>query len=447
MPNDYLDQLSDFAASLSWDNLPASTQSAAKDVALDTIGAILAGCRLPENAALARFASAQGQGPATILGHGFKAQPMFAALANATAGVAMEVDEGTRLGGGHPSIHTLPGALAVAEEKGLGGKKLLEALVAGYEVSSRIGGATAAKPIVHSHGTWGTIGAAVAVARLLDFDAPQMRQVINLAASMSPANTWTPCYEGATIRNVYPGRSGMQGILAVHLQQCGFTSLNDGPSDVYGRLLADKFDPRAAVDGLGSSPYRIEQNYFKFHACCLYNHPTLDSVAALLRDHPFKAADVKSIKVVTVPSASQMGGSYPPNRLSAKFNIPYAVASLVVNHRSDIPAFEPPAIDNPQVKQLAAKISLSTDSKMNLRDPKGPTASVSVTLNDGHTLNRDAAVHHGDFQHPRPRQALVDKFLGFARPTCGQDGSNYALMALEKLDEMPNIRQFTLYLG
>src|SRR5688500_6855874 len=96
---DYLDQLSHFAASLSWDNLPDSTRSAAKDVALDTIGAILAGCRLPENAALARFASTQGEGPATILGHGFKARPLFAALANATAGVAMEVDAGTRLGG------------------------------------------------------------------------------------------------------------------------------------------------------------------------------------------------------------------------------------------------------------------------------------------------------------------------------------------------------------
>ncbi|MBM3926175.1 MAG: MmgE/PrpD family protein [SAR202 cluster bacterium] len=447
MPNDYLDHLSQFAASLSWDRLPGSARSAAKDVALDTIGAILAGCRLPENAALARFASSQGGGPAIILGHGYKAQPMFAALANATAGVAMEVDEGTRLGGGHPAIHTLPGALAVAEEKGLGGKKLLEALVAGYEVSSRIGGATVAKPIVHSHGTWGTIGTAVAVARLLDFDAPKMRQVINLAASMTPANTWTPCYEGATIRNVYPGRSGMQGILAVHLQQCGFTGLRDGPSDVYGRLLADSFDPQAAVVGLGKPPYRIEQNYFKFHACCLFNHPTLDAIAALLQDRPFTPADVKSIKVTTVPPASQMGGPYPPNRLSAKFNIPYAVASLIVNHRSDIPAFEPAAIDNPQIKQLAAKISLSTDAKMSLRDPKGPVAAVSIALNNGHTLDRDAAVHHGDFQSPRPRQSLVDKFLNFARPTCGQDGSNYALMALEKLEDLPNVRQLTLYLG
>jgi hypothetical protein len=34
---------------------------------------------------------------------------------------------------------------------------------------------------------------------------------------MSPANSWQPCFEGATIRNLYPGRSNMQAILATHL--------------------------------------------------------------------------------------------------------------------------------------------------------------------------------------------------------------------------------------
>src|SRR4029077_16028047 len=118
------------------------------------------------------------------------------------------------------------------------------------EVGSRLGGATTTRPNVHSHGTWGTISTAVAVARLGALDGPAMRQVINLAASMSPANTWTPALEGATIRNLYPGRSAFQGMLAVDLQRCGFTGLDDAPSDVYGTLLADAFDESAAVTGL-----------------------------------------------------------------------------------------------------------------------------------------------------------------------------------------------------
>ena len=218
--------------------------AAARLVLLDTLGAMLAGSAQPENARLARAMAERASRPAaTLIGHDAKADPLLATLVNATAGVALEVDEGNRWGGGHPAIHVVPGALAVAEERGADGARLLEAIVAGYEVSSRIGGATMPRPNVHSHGTWGTIGTAVAVARLAGLDARAMREVINLAASMSPANTWTPALEGATVRNAYPGRSGLQGILAVELHRAGFTGLADAPADVYGTILADRFEP------------------------------------------------------------------------------------------------------------------------------------------------------------------------------------------------------------
>src|SRR5438128_7399009 len=291
---DYLDRLAQVAAEVRVDTLPESTVEAGKRVLLDTLGAIVAGSALPENRHLARLAAARApHGVATLLGHGAKADAGWATLVNATAGVALEVDEGNRLGGGHPAIHVVPGALAAAEERGLDGCRLLESVVAGYEVCSRIGGATTVRPNVHSHGTWGAIGTAVAVARLGDAAATTIREVINLAASMSPANTWTPALEGATIRNLYPGRSAWQGLLAVELQACGFTSLDDAPSDVYGTILADAYDPKLAVAGLDAlgrgEPYRIEQNYYKLHACCRYNHFALDALATLRRDHRLAA--------------------------------------------------------------------------------------------------------------------------------------------------------------
>ena len=280
----YLDRLSRFVCDTRLEDLEPSTVTAAKTVVLDTIGAMLAGSRLPENEKLAQLsAKTGGQGPATLLGHRDSATAVFAALSNATAGVALEMDEGNRLGGGHAAIHVLPAALAVAEERGASGKGFLESVIAGYEVTSHIGTGTKVKKTVHSHGTWGTIGSAVATAKLMGFDQAQTTQAINIAASMSPANTWTPCIEGATIRNLYPGRSGFQGIMAAQLTLCGFTGLEDGPSDIYNTILGESFDAEAAVQGLGTpGAYRIQQNYFKLHACCLYNHPVFDAVQKLL---------------------------------------------------------------------------------------------------------------------------------------------------------------------
>ena len=108
--SDYLDQLSQFVSDTTYDTLSPDAQAAAKDIIMDTFGAIVAGAQLPENRSLAQLASERCQPPAsTLLGHNLKAEPMFAALANSAAGVALEMDEGNRFGGGHPAIHSLPG--------------------------------------------------------------------------------------------------------------------------------------------------------------------------------------------------------------------------------------------------------------------------------------------------------------------------------------------------
>ncbi len=53
---DCLDQLSQFVTDTRLEDLDGSTVSAVKTVVLDIIGAMLAGCRLTENANLARLA-------------------------------------------------------------------------------------------------------------------------------------------------------------------------------------------------------------------------------------------------------------------------------------------------------------------------------------------------------------------------------------------------------
>src|SRR5712691_70502 len=450
---DYLDRLARCAAELRLDALPASTVTAAKLVLLDTLGAIVAGSRLPENTRLARLAATRvPHGMAALLGHGARSDAFWAALTNATAGVALEVDEGNRLGGGHPAIHVIPGVLAMAEERGLDGHRLLESVVTGYEVGSRLGGATTARPNVHSHGTWGTISTAVAVARLADSPAETIREVMSLAASMSPANTWTPALEGATIRNLYPGRSAWQGLLAVELQACGFTGLHDAPSDVYGTILADAYDPALATAGLDAlgldalgrgEPYRIEQNYFKLHACCRYNHFALDAIATLRRGHHLAAADVASVEVTTIPFGARMADPAPSTMLAAKFSIPYAVAAALVLGRSDTAAFEPPALGDPRIGDLARRVTVRTDSAMSPRSVDHPTARVSIALRDGRTLHGTTTVVRGAAAAPVGGHEIVEKFVVLASPVLGERRCREVAAATQAADTLKNVRDLT----
>lgn len=446
--SDYLDRLARLVSRTRFADLSETAIAAAKAVALDTLGAILAGSRLDENRRLARVATARsGMRSATLIGHAEKGEPMLAALVNGTAGVALEVDEGNRFGGGHPAIHVLPAALAVGEEIGIDGPRFIESLVAGYEVTSRLGAATETRANVHSHGTWGTVGAAVAVARLLDREEPQIRAVINLAASVSPANSWIPCFEGATIRNLYPGRAGLQGILAVHLLDCGYTGLEDAPSDVYGTILGESFDPAAAVEGLGPDDrpqvFRIEQSYFKFHACCLYNHPALDAIQAIVREEAIAPDAVARIVVTSVPFVARMADPEPRTMLAAKFSVPYAVAAAVVTGRTDPAAFLDAWREDPRVRDIARRVEVSGDPAMSMRRSDAPTARVSISLKDGRVFTRETTVVRGDALNPAPREALVGKFMALADATFGSARCRQVVEAIDQIEEVKDVRDLT----
>ena len=444
---DYLTRIARFVCELSVDDLDEATRTATKNVVLDTLGAILAGSRLAENACLARFAAERAsKRSATVIGHPLGADPMLATLTNGTAGVALEVDEGNRWGGGHPGIHVVPASLATAEELAAPPSHFLEAVVAGYEVVSRLGGATQLPPNVHPHGTWGTIGAAVAVAKLHGYDAAGVREVANLAASMSPANSWAPCLEGATIRNLYAGRSGLQAILAVHLHRCGYTGVVDAPSEIFGTILGQAFDSDAVVEGLGTQ-YRIRQNYFKFHACCLYNHPTLDALTAITATSRFTAEQVDKVEVTTIPLAERMTDPAPKTMLGAKFSIPYAVGAALVLGKTDVSAFEKEAREDPRIQELAARVAVDVDPRMSLRSSKRPISRVTVTLKDGQSLSHEVTTVRGDAENPAPRCELDDKFLSLAGPVLGDTGAHAVVATVDRLEGLGDIGELTTLLA
>ena len=445
---EYLERLAAFVSEMRLEDLSAEALDASRTVALDTFGAILAGSRLPENRNLAKLAVKMGgKGPSSVIGHRKQATATFAALANGTAGVALEMDEGNRLGGGHAAIHVIPPALAVAEETGASGRQFLESVIVAYEATSRIGTGTTVRSEVHSHGTWGTIGAAAATARLLGFGTQHAREALNIAASMSPANTWTPCIEGATVRNLYPGRSAMQGIMAANLVLCGFTGLKDGPTDIYGSLLGKGFDPEAVIEGLGGSgPLRIQQNYFKLHACCLYNHPALDGMQHILNRQSFSASEVERINVMAPPLASIMTDPAPPNMLAAKFSLPYAVAATVTQGSTDITAFYEDKLTDAATLDLAQRVSVSADPEMDLRRYDYPAAKVTVSLNSGRVLSESVVAHHGDHLNPASPEELRDKFTFLTKDSLRPSRMSEIIEAVSRLEELPDIGELTALL-
>ena len=224
---EYLDRICRFVVETHFADLDASVVERAKKVLYDTIGTIAAGAQQKEPAEMAaRMRPYSGRETSSVIGQKKKADSMNAALINGTAGTWLEMDEGNQFARGHAGIHVVTPGLAVGEEKGVSGKELLTAVILGYEIACRVGIASKLRMTMHPHGSWGTLGAAVTVGKLMKVDVDQMRTLINIASSMTLATSRKTMLEGGTVRNLYAGVSGYMGILAKGERSVATTNRN-----------------------------------------------------------------------------------------------------------------------------------------------------------------------------------------------------------------------------
>jgi len=226
------------------------------------------------------------------------------------------------------------------------------------------------------------------------------------------------------------------------LQRCAFICLADAPSDVYGTLLADAFDPSLAVAGLedvgAGEPYRIEQNYFKFHACCRYNHFALDAILALRAKHALEAEDVAKIQIATIPFGVRMADPEPTAPLAARFSIPYAVAASMVLGRTDPTVFRGEVMRDERIRDLARRVEVTVDPEASPRRIDRPTAQVRITLRNGTALESTMTVPRGDAANPVPAGEVEAKFLSLVSPVLGD--ASRARKVLESAQSVETLR-------
>jgi len=119
--------------------LPPALERHARRALVDWFAAMLPGSRQPPVALLApALAPGRGQGAAIRYADGAAGAVRHAALLNGVASHTVEFDDIHRASGYHPGSPTIA-ALAMAQDRKADMASLLRAIVAGYEVSCRIG--------------------------------------------------------------------------------------------------------------------------------------------------------------------------------------------------------------------------------------------------------------------------------------------------------------------
>lgn len=397
--------LGHWVAGLQWGQVPEPVQARLRLVLLDVLGVTLVGAHDTEQRRLVEAWDLL-PGPAPVLGGGYDTSIEAAAWLNASALVRLELDEGNKFAKGHPAAHGFPAVLALAAARDAAHGDLLAALVAAYEVASRFGRATSLREGAHPHGSWGVPGAAAGCARLMGLDGAATAAAIDAAAGMPVAGHFASALDGNRVRDAWMGAANVSGLNAARLAAAGLASNTGTAAYSLGALLGS-FAPSELTQELDRR-WDIELGYFKQHAACSFTHAAADAVIELASSGA--VPDLAAIDSVTVEIhhlATGLRRQSWDNRLAAMFSIPFVVAAALVHGAVDPEATAGPALDHPDVRALARRVSVTGAADLDARLPAERAVRVTV-LADGRELVVERPNPLGDSAfHPFDEQGLL----------------------------------------
>lgn len=442
----YLKTLADFAANTRLDQISDAARMRARWVIADSIPVIAAGMQEAEmKAFVSRQLAEAGAGTAWVIGANKRTNVLDASLLNGTAGTWLELDEGNLFAKGHPGIQVVPAAVALAQTTGASGADLERAVALGYEISARITRAAQTRLAFHPHGTYGVIGAAIAAAVLKRFNAAQMLELLNCAATMGMATSRQTLLDGATVRNIFTGHSGYMGLTAVRLVECGFSGEIDSVGNVWGKgVYSEKFDPGLVVSRLGDE-WLITQSYFKLHPIGRYGHSAIDALEDLLAKVPggrLNVDDIDRIEVRAYMLAASLAGKNIVSSFGARFSVPFALASILYHGRSGLKSFDEQAVANPIVQALVQRVDLQEDKSFTARFPAEQPVTVRITLRDGKTFGGECTITKGEAAKPHTHEELTGKFFELGEPVWGKAVTHKLYDGLMKLEGIADLREF-----
>jgi aconitate decarboxylase len=423
--NPYTQGIADFVASLRYEAIPTTVIERIKLLILDSLGCAIFGAELPWSRilqqTLAKVDTSQG---ATVWGTNQRLSAPHAALVNGTLVQSFELDDVHRVGVLHVGAVTLPGVLAIAEaQPEMTGRDLLTACVAGYEIGPRVGMCMGPEHIGqgwHSGATVGVFSAAAGAAAALRLPAEQVVHAIGIAGTQ--ASGLMAAQFGAMVKRMHAGRAAQSGLYGALLAQGGFTGIADVFENEYGGFCTtfsrstDRFDRARLVQGLGEQ-FETMRIALKFYSCVGSNHTTLDAIRMMQARHPFGAEDVARILVrgsrVTM---DHVGWPYVPQGMtSAQLNLPYCIATLLLDGDVFVDQFTEDKIADPDRMRIAAKVQVAEDPAITARGSVyRHMVHVEIELRDGTRLQETAEAPRGSEASFASAADVIDKFTKLA---------------------------------
>lgn len=418
-------RLAEFAAALAFEQIPPEVIDKIKLCILDNLGCAIFGASLPAMQKLISVAAAEGAAPkAAVFGAPLRTSAALAALVNGTSAHAFQLDEIHIESTLHPGSLALPAALALAEAGGkAGGRDLIAALVAGYEVGIRVGLAAKGgmfKTGFHNQGTTGVFVAAAAAARMQHLNAGQTRHALGIAGSQAAG--LMAVQDGAMTKSFHSGRAAQSGVYAAALARLGYTGIPDVLDGAYGTFFpafVDDWSPQFLTEGLGAQWTTLRVG-FKPAPASNGSITAMTAIDTIMRAHGLAAADIETITAyVSDNTLHHCGWPYEAERiqsvLSAQMNLRYGIAVMALERQNGVAQFAENKIRDPDILKFIARIGVEHEPQFEGQNGRYRVACrLAVRCKNGAQHEALVPYRKGSPEDPMSSEQLVGKFRTLA---------------------------------
>lgn len=437
-----LQTLADFAVESAQRTFSDDVIHHAKRAVIDWYAALLPGAVVAPATALERaLAEELDRGEAT-LALGRPATTRAAALINGTAAHTVEFDDIFKFGIYHPGAPTISAALAMGQAAHVNGLAFLRAVIAGYEISTRIGAAMgrAHYKYWHNTGTIGVFGATPAAGLLLGLTRNQHMHALATVTTFSAALQQAFRMDSMS-KPLHAGRAAEAGVLAARAAQegvIGSLDVIDGEAG-FGVAMGSGPDWSKAVATLGRE-WHICIMTFKNHGCCGHTFAAIDGALALKEKLALEPADIRRVRVATYKAGLEVANIRQPRTAAeAKFSMGYVVANALVHGSVRLDAFEPARLEDRTTRALMENVEVVLDPELDATFPNQRAARVTVETTDGRKETFYQPNRKGDPELPLSDRDLDAKFLELAVPVIGTSQAEALLAKLWRLETEPSL--------
>ena len=427
--------------------LPDGTLGASATMALlDTLGCGFYGAQQQWGRILrAQILSEGSRGKVTLFGERAAVAPSRAALANGTATHGIELDDIIQGALVHPGACVVPAALAVAEQTGAAGERLLLGIIAGYEMMARLGFALGTEHNTrgyHTTGVAGPVAATVAAGIVMGRTVETILSAIGIACSSAGGIKAFTQGTGGMVKRMHAGRSAETGVLACELAQRGFTGPLAAIDGHFG-LLDVIGGSDTAVDALTrdlGKDYAISKVWVKAYPCCGLIHCVSHAIESIRKETALTSADVQKIVVHTSRRAVEHNGDpNPQETMAAQYSIPYCAGAAVVKNPRDPASFDADGLRDPEIRRVAALTQLRIDEKMDALYPAHFAARVQVVLKNERHFERTVIDPHGTASDACDAAEIEAKFRLLTQPAKALEQIAQVIATVRALRGAPSV--------